>query len=334
MKNEAIYIHEWVAYYGLLGFEIIIADNGGSDSTSQILSELHDAGVITRIDFRCNDNRPQIPAYRAVLRHALSNGIDVVGFLDTDEFFSRSFPINSISERDGRDYLAKIFSDSTVSQISFHWICYGSHSEYQDSTELVLRRLQHHSNIYEYMNVNIKSFIRVKDMFSFWNLFYLGPMVFSVHYMSGFIGKWMIDGNPVGKFDRHKTISHDTGCILHFQIKTWDEYRPRVGKKKSGSGNRYSRERFDKNDFNDVRTAVQTDILCELDTTVQQLKNLSPTDSSLPQTILADSKKLSFGLSSGGGQNRILYRSINAFRSLLRQRRGKNLPRGDVKGGH
>ena len=318
MKNEASYIHEWVAYYRMLGFEIIIADNGGSDDTSKILSELHDAGVITKIDFLWNGNKPQIPAYRAVLRHALADGIDVVGFLDADEFFTRSFPISSITQKDGRDYLAEVFEDSSISQVSFHWICYGSRSEHQDSRELVLKRFQHHSNSDEYMNVNIKSFIRVKDMFSLWNFLYLGPMVFSAHYMSGHKGKWLIDGRKVRRFDIKKTISHETGYILHYQIKTWDEYCSKVGTNKAGSGKPYSREAFEKNDFNDLRSAVPTNILQELEAAVQQLKNASPMLEPNLQVNFFHSKKLSFGLSSVGGQKRILYRSISALRSLLR----------------
>ena len=66
---------------------------------------------------------------------------------------------------------------------------------------------------------------------------------------------------------------------------------------------------------------------------MQQLKKLSPTDSLLPQIILDDLKKLLRGLLPVGEQNRDLYRSINDFRSLFRQRRSKNPPRGDVKRG-
>jgi len=40
MKQEAPYILEWVAYHKALGFELIIADNGGADDTTKILTAL------------------------------------------------------------------------------------------------------------------------------------------------------------------------------------------------------------------------------------------------------------------------------------------------------
>jgi len=67
MKQEAPYLLEWVYYHKALGFELIIADNGGQDDTSKILTALHKTNIITRIDFRFKKTAPQIPAYRAIL---------------------------------------------------------------------------------------------------------------------------------------------------------------------------------------------------------------------------------------------------------------------------
>ncbi len=41
MKQEAPYIVEWVAWHRALGIELIIADNGGTDGTSELLAKLH-----------------------------------------------------------------------------------------------------------------------------------------------------------------------------------------------------------------------------------------------------------------------------------------------------
>lgn len=95
MKQEAPYILEWVYYHKALGFELIIADNGGDDDTSKILYGLHQSKIIQRIDFRSIKTTPQIPAYRAILRHAKKQKIDIIGFLDCDEFFTRHIPIQS-----------------------------------------------------------------------------------------------------------------------------------------------------------------------------------------------------------------------------------------------
>ncbi len=68
MKQEEPYILEWVAYHRKLGFDLVIADNGGNDRTTDLLSALDRAGLIKRLDFRWCRSRPQLPAYRALLR--------------------------------------------------------------------------------------------------------------------------------------------------------------------------------------------------------------------------------------------------------------------------
>jgi glycosyltransferase involved in cell wall biosynthesis len=109
MKQEAPYILEWVAYHKSLGFELIIADNGGDDRTSEILFALDQAKIIKRIDFRFFKNSPQIPAYRAILRYAKRLKIDIIGFLDCDEFFTRYFPIKTLTPEDGAEYILSEF---------------------------------------------------------------------------------------------------------------------------------------------------------------------------------------------------------------------------------
>lgn len=101
MKDEAPYIIEWAAYHRMLGFDLIIADNGGLDETSSILQSLHHSGYITRLDFRNYQYSPQIPAYRAIVRMARRRNIEIAGFLDADEFFTRHYPLVDLSPQDG-----------------------------------------------------------------------------------------------------------------------------------------------------------------------------------------------------------------------------------------
>ena len=87
MKQEQPYIVEWVAWHRLLGFDIMIADNGGNDGQSELLLNLANAGLISYIDARMFTRAPQVLAYYAMFRLARRTGVRYVGFLDADEFF-------------------------------------------------------------------------------------------------------------------------------------------------------------------------------------------------------------------------------------------------------
>ena len=71
MKQEGDYVLEWVAWHRLLGFEILIADNGGSDRQTELLQCLSSHGIITRLDLQFITKKPQIPAYNALLAHGM-----------------------------------------------------------------------------------------------------------------------------------------------------------------------------------------------------------------------------------------------------------------------
>src|SRR3954469_22137355 len=87
MKGEQPYITEWVAWHRWLGFDIVIADNGGGDDQTALLLKLEALGEITRIDVRHITWAPQMLAYHAIFRRARRAGVRHLGFLDADEFF-------------------------------------------------------------------------------------------------------------------------------------------------------------------------------------------------------------------------------------------------------
>lgn len=176
MKQEAPYILEWVAYHKALGFELFIADNGGTDDTTRILTALDAAGIITRIDFRFCRKGPQIPAYRAIVRLAKRMKIDIIGFLDSDEFFAPRVPITKLTPDDGAGYIASEFRKFDASQISYYWLIYGSKTDFQDITVPVLERFSYHVTTEAKLDKKIssfKSFVKVNEMFKLSNIFSL-----------------------------------------------------------------------------------------------------------------------------------------------------------------
>lgn len=273
MKQEAPYILEWVSYHKALGFELIIADNGGEDKTSQILSALHQAKMCTRIDFRSIKKTPQIPAYRAILRLAKKKKIDIIGFLDCDEFFTRYFPIKSLDPCDGAKYIATEFERKNATQISYHWICYGSKTNHDDISLPVLERFSHHSKFDNRNNVLGKSFVKVKEIFNPSNIFFLGPKILTVHHFHDANKQWYFDGEKLYKFDyKNKIITHREGAILHFPIKTWEEFQKKSSRGRADiKASRYTDDFFRQYDNNDIYTTIEEENIDQVKININHL---------------------------------------------------------------
>ncbi len=280
MKQEAPYILEWVAYHKALGFELIIADNGGTDDTTRILTALDAAGIITRIDFRFYGKGLQIPAYRTIIRLAKHMKIDIIGFLDCDEFFAQRVPITTLTPDDGAGYIASEFRKFDASQISYYWLIYGSKTDFQDITVPVLERFSYHVTTEAKLDKKIssfKSFVKVNEMFKLSNILFLGPQIMSPHVFDGAMRKWIIDdkrADPYSFNPKIREVSHHNGVILHFIIKTWEEYQ---SKKMRGSAiydrSRCDDEFFERHDLNDSFDPIGSEALHKLHSEIDTIKN-------------------------------------------------------------
>ena len=281
MKQEEPYVLEWVAYHKALGFDLIIADNGGTDNTTKILTALDSAGIIKRIDFRYCTKTPQIPAYRAIIRVAKRLKIDTIGFLDCDEFFARKVPIMAINPDEGARYIEKEFQKFDASQISYYWLIYGSRTEQCDINLPVLERFSYHASIEEQQKKGIKafkSFIKVNEMFKLSNIFFLGPIILSPHYFHGAMRNWIIDYKRmnVNKYNPGlRIVTHNNGAILHFAIKTWEEFQIKIARGDAiHSSNKYGKTYFDNYDMNDVYQKIDKEVLDTLHLEIEKLKGI------------------------------------------------------------
>lgn len=302
MKQEAPYILEWVYYHKALGFELIIADNGGQDDTSKILTALHNANIITRIDFRFQKKLPQIPAYRTIVRLAKQKEIDILGFLDCDEFFTRDVPIRALTPEFGAEHIASEFMRLDATQISYHWLLYGSQTNSSDITLPVLERFSHHSKIETKEHLMFKSFIKVAEMFKLSNLFFFTPKIVTPHQCHGANKKWYLDDKRIKKIDECQAITYNNGTILHFIIKTWEEFQSKVKRGDGAYGfTRYTQKFFQKNDLNDIEAAINPDVIIRLKDGINELKlivgNYKEIDTKVSFFTTIKFKSMSMGLS-------------------------------------
>ncbi|AWN37543.1 glycosyltransferase family 2 protein [Methylobacterium radiodurans] len=155
-RDEAPFLLEWLAYHRTRGIErFFIADNGGTDATSDLLCRLDRAGLVTRYDY-LGRSYFQTDFYAETLaRPEVRAACDLLAALDCDEFLvaTNGRPIPAT--------LAELFADDAVSALALNWANYGSAGqEEHDPARLVLEQYDRRAEERNPLNNHIKSVFR------------------------------------------------------------------------------------------------------------------------------------------------------------------------------
>lgn len=164
IKNEMEALLEWIAYHRVVGVSgFIIADNGSNDGSRAFLDGLERLGIATVLDFpNVEGKKPQLPAYERILR-SCSTDIDLLAFIDADEFLVPLDPEKSLSSS-----LDEWFSDPSVSAVALNWANFGSNGELFAEEGLVTERFTQRAPQQFNANKNFKSIVRPNNA-SFFN---------------------------------------------------------------------------------------------------------------------------------------------------------------------
>ena len=165
IKNEMDALLEWIAYHRVVGVSgFIIADNGSNDGSRAFLDGLERLGIVTVLDFPdVVGQKPQLPAYERILR-SCSEDIDLLAFIDADEFLVPLDPEQSIATS-----LDKWFSDPSVSAVALNWSNFGSNGELFAEEGLVTGRFTQRAPQQFNANKNFKSIVRPNSAIHFNN---------------------------------------------------------------------------------------------------------------------------------------------------------------------
>lgn len=145
IRDDGIYILEWVSHYLALGFDhIIIYTNDNADGSEVLLRLLAEHGVITLIE---NETTGTVSPESKGFGHAIHllhdfRDFEWALFVDSDEYFipgteyggSISSLLSAIQTR---------FPDKPISGICYDWLWFVSGMIYRRTSDLLLERFQH-----------------------------------------------------------------------------------------------------------------------------------------------------------------------------------------------
>ncbi len=144
MRNDGIYIMEWVAHYRALGFEhLFVYTNDNTDDSLQLLGLLARHGVLTVIENDISGGAlPEVKAYG----HALGllqelRDFEWALFVDSDEFLIPSDRYGH-SVQGVLDAIDRTFPNRDVAGVCFDWLWFISDMVFERRPGLLCERFQ------------------------------------------------------------------------------------------------------------------------------------------------------------------------------------------------
>ena len=197
IKNEAPYLKEWIEYHKLIGVEhFYVYDNESDDNTKEVLQPYIDSGILTYLFFPGRDM--QDVAYEHCSKH-FGQETKWLMVLDLDEFLVLK------QKRTIREFMVE-FAD--CSQVSIHWMIYGSSGHVKAPQGGVLANFKAHAD---------------KPVFSPKSIFNPRTVVgWGSHYM-WVCGKWVNEAKEEFGLSR-EICPTNKAQINHYIIKSWEEF--------------------------------------------------------------------------------------------------------------
>ncbi|MCF3098649.1 glycosyltransferase [Aeromonas australiensis] len=244
-KNEHPYIIEWLAFHRLMGFErFYIADNDSDDGSAELLSALHEAGLITRVRFTTPaGGAPQLPAYNLLLAK-FGNQVDWLAFIDADEFIVPT-PGETVRER-----LSTLSDDARIGAIGMNWAVFGSSGQHKAGPDLVTERFSHRAFQHQGVNRHIKTMVRPGSC----------QRMSNPHKAELSTGGYVYPNGKAMAFDRkHPEGMSEQVCweglrVNHYVIKSYEEFKTRKQPRGRATTSSQRLDKFFKqHDLNDER---------------------------------------------------------------------------------
>ena len=231
VKDEQTALLEWLAWHRVVGVSgFLIADNGSTDGTRELLLALQAAGVLQVFDFPGELGKtPQLPAYRMLLRRCPAT-VDALAFIDADEFL---LPLDG--EASLLPFVRTRFADERVSAVALNWANFGSSGEQFAGDGLVIERFTRRAPQAFGANHNYKSIVCPARAASFHNPHYVN--LHSGLYVDA-AGRELVEHPHQGP-GLSAEVCWQGARVNHYAVKSLEEFL--LGKARRGSAATLSR---------------------------------------------------------------------------------------------
>jgi hypothetical protein len=231
VKNEALYIEEWLEYHLLVGVQkFYIYDNESTDNLVQILQPYIEIGIVEYIHFPYK--KKQILAYNDILEKSRKETFWLAA-IDIDEF------IVLVEKKTIPDFL-KDFEQ--YAGVKVNWLAYGSSGERHWREELVIERFKKHEKMNAHFGRCVKTICNPRAVFKMdiHEPFYFGFAV-------------VVNSDKNNQKYQYMDIEQVYGNIRinHYHTKSYDEYLLKIKKGRICEMAPLSVKAFEEQDKND-----------------------------------------------------------------------------------
>ena len=258
VKNEELYIKEWIEYHKLIGInKFYIYDNESTDNTKKILEKYINNGDVV---YKYYSGRGvQTKAYRDAIKNYKYDN-KYMAFIDIDEFL---LPIENVPVI---DIVEKLFQNNKkAGGVAVQWCVYGSSGHQKRPEGLVIKNYTKHA--IEHFDSKYHSNKHVKTICNPRRVRYFVSAHFPIYY-----NKYLninTKNNPVDKWHT-EDLCWDVLRINHYFSKSFQDY---IEKRHKGRVSKID-SKWDMNDFyeTDVNDVKDTIILRYYDQLLENIK--------------------------------------------------------------
>ena len=241
MKNEALYIREWLEYHLMLGVQkFYVYDNESSDNLMEILQPYMEAGIVDYKYFPYTGK--QVLAYNDVLEKAREETYWLTA-IDIDEF------IVPIENKTITDFLKNF---EQYAGVEINWLTYGSSGEKHWKEGLVMERFKRHDKLDTNEGRVIKTICNPRAVFKM-----------DVH--TPFYCHFAVAVNP--NMERRKVHYMDVKQVYdkirinHYNTKSYDECMTKIQKGRVDGNGEYHLSFFEARDRNDEYDGIMDEYI-------------------------------------------------------------------------
>jgi len=234
VKDEALYIEEWIIFHLLVGVKkFYIYDNGSKDNTYDVLKKYIDLGIV-EYKYLPGKNMQLFSYMHSIYNH--KNETKYMGFIDADEFVFPVIDENLI------DVIDPTINEYNASGIGINWRMYGSNNNINRVEGLIIENYRQRALDSFDPNKHVKTICNPRNV-----LFFRTP-----HNPIYFRGNNIDENGKIitGPFNYNGTCNKLR--INHYFTKSVEEYVIKMNRGRADSYRKRDMSDFYRHDKNDI----------------------------------------------------------------------------------